>query len=44
MEMVQTTTTDAREIYKLAPVVAASINYAVSTNNNPALVAQMTIG
>ena len=42
--MVWTTTTDAREIYKVTPVMAASINYAALTNDDFSLVAQITLG
>ena len=42
--MVLTTTTDAKQNYKLAAVVAANINYPASPDTNPDLVEQMRLG
>ena len=42
--MVQTTTNNAREIYKLTLAMVAGINYAALTNNDHVLVAQIILG
>ena len=42
--VVFTTTKNAKDIYKLAPVVATNINYPTSPDTDPDLVEQMRLG